>query len=124
MSKLNYENKNNIYQERKKENETREEENKRKYSSYKGIVGKIADNLIERDFNVDIPNKKWYTDVTEFNLRGEKCYLSPIIDGYNGEVISYNTSKSPNLEQKNDMLIKAIDDYNICYYNYDRIKVK
>ena len=66
--------------------------NKRKYSSYKGTVGKIADNLIERDFNADKPNKKWYTDVTEFNLRGEKCYLSPILDGYNGEVISYNTS--------------------------------
>ena len=51
MSKLSYEDKNNIYQEIKKEN-------KRKYSSYKGTVGKIADNLIERDFNADIPNKK------------------------------------------------------------------
>lgn len=83
--------------------------NKRKYSSYKGTVGKIADNLIERDFNADKPNKKWYTDVTEFNLRGEKNYLSPILDGFNGEVISYNTSKSPNLEQINDMLNKAFD---------------
>ena len=83
--------------------------NKRKYSSYKGTVGKIADNLIERDFNADKPNKKWYTDVTEFNLRGEKIYLSPILDGFNGEVISYNTSKSPNLEQINDMLNKAFD---------------
>ena len=63
MSKLSYEDKNNIYQERKKENKTIEEENKRKYSSYKGTVGKIADNLIERDFNADISNKKWYTDV-------------------------------------------------------------
>ena len=86
--------------------------NKRKYSSYKGTVGKIAENLIERDFNADKPNKKWYTDVTEFNLRGEKCYLSPILDGFNGEVISYNTSKSPNLEQINDMLNKALDKNN------------
>ena len=86
--------------------------NKRKYSSYKGTVGKIAENLIERDFNADKPNKKWYTDVTEFNLRGEKCYLSPILDGFNGEVISYNTSKSPNLEQINDMLNKAFDKNN------------
>ena len=44
--------------------------NKRKYSSYKGTIGKIADNLIERDFNAEKPNQKWYTDVTEFNLRG------------------------------------------------------
>ena len=39
--------------------------NKRKYSSYKGTVGKIADNLIERNFDADRPNEKWYTDVTE-----------------------------------------------------------
>ena len=59
-------------------------------------MGKIVDNLIKRDFNANKPNEKWYTDVTEFNLRGEKCYLSPILDGYNGEIISYNISKSPN----------------------------
>ncbi len=35
--------------------------------------------------------------------------MSPILDGFNGEVISYNTSKSPNLEQINDMLNKAFD---------------
>ena len=57
--------------------------NKRKYSSYKGTVGKIVDNLIKRDFNANKPNEKWYTDVTEFNLHGEKCYLSPILDGDN-----------------------------------------
>ena len=87
--------------------------NKRKYSSYKGTVGKIADNYINREFYADKPNQKWYTDVTEFNLRGEKCYLSPILDGFNGEVISYNTSKSPNLEQINDMLNKAFDGKNL-----------
>ena len=87
--------------------------NKRKYSSYKGTVGKIADNYINREFYADKPNQKWYTDVTEFNLHGEKIYLSPILDGFNGEVISYNTSKSPNLEQINDMLNKAFDGRNL-----------
>ena len=86
--------------------------NKRKYSSYKGIIGKIADNLIERNFRADNTNEKWYTDVTEFNLRGEKIYLSPILDGCNGEAISYSTSISPNLEQINDMLNKAFDGRN------------
>ena len=47
--------------------------NKRKYSSYKGNVGEVADNLINRDFDAENPNEKWYTDVTEFNLRGEKA---------------------------------------------------
>ena len=83
--------------------------NKRKYSSYKGTVGNILDNLINREFEANNPNEKWYTDVTEFNLRGEKCYLSPILYGYNGEIISHNISKSPNLEQIRDMLNKAFN---------------
>ena len=78
----------------------------------KETIGKIADNLIERNFNADKPNKKWYSDVTEFNLRGEKCYISSILDRYNGEVISYSISKSPNLEQINDMLNKAFNKNN------------
>ena len=87
--------------------------NKRKYSSYKGTVGRIADNFIDRKFEADKSNEKWYTDVTEFNLRGEKAYLSSILDGYNQEVISYNISKSPNLEQINDMLNKAFDNRDL-----------
>lgn len=86
---------------------------KRKYSSYKGTVGKIADNLIERNFDAEAPQEKWYTDVTEFNLRGNKLYLSPILDGFNQEIISYNISTSPNLEQINDMLNKAFDNRNL-----------
>ncbi len=46
--------------------------NKQKYSSYKGTIGKIADDYINREFYADVPNQKWYKDVTEFNLRGEK----------------------------------------------------
>lgn len=76
----------------------------RKYSSYKGSVGKIAPNLLERDFKADKPNQKWVTDVTEFALFGIKLYLSPIIDLFNGEVVSYNLSRHPNLSQTTDML--------------------
>ena len=54
--------------------------NKRKYSSYKGTVGKIAPNLIHRHFFAPMSNMKWYTDITEFHLNGEKLYLSPILD--------------------------------------------
>lgn len=78
-----------------------------KYNSYKGDVGRIAPNLLERDFKADQPNQKWVTDVTEFALFGIKLYLSPIIDLYNGEVISYNLSHHPNLNQVTDMLEKA-----------------
>lgn len=84
---------------------------KQKYSSYKGTQGNIAENYINRDFKADLPNQKWYTDVTEFNLRGVKLYLSPIIDGFNGEVISYNLSQTPNLKQTKAMLQNAFSKY-------------
>ena len=48
----------------------------KKYRSYKGEVGKIAPNLLNRDFHAEKPNQKWVTDVTEFSLFGEKLYLS------------------------------------------------
>lgn len=70
--------------------------NKRRYSSYKGTVGKIADNLIQRDFFANEPNEKWYSDITEFNHFGTKIYLSPILDGCAGDIVSYTISKSPN----------------------------
>lgn len=79
----------------------------KKYNSFKGEVGKIATNLLERNFKADKPNQKWVTDVTEFALFGIKLYLSPIIDLFNGEVVSYNLSRHPNLNQVTDMLEKA-----------------
>lgn len=80
---------------------------KRKYSSYKGTIGKVADNILNRNFKADKPNQKWVTDVTEFKVNEEKLYLSPIVDLYNGEIISYNLSKHSNFNQILDMLKKA-----------------
>ena len=92
-----------------------------KCHSYKGDVGRIAPNLLERDFKADKPNQKWVTDVTEFALFGIKLYLSPIIDLYNGEVISYNLSRHPNLNQVTDMLEKAfskiLDNTNLILHS-------
>lgn len=81
----------------------------KKYRSYKGTVGKICDNLLNRDFKADAPNQKWVTDVTEFKVNGRKLYLSPIVDLFNGEVISYNLSKHPVFKQITDMLSKAFE---------------
>ena len=80
---------------------------KRKYNSYQGNIGKIANNLLKRDFKADKPNQKWVTDVTEFKVHDRKLYLSPIIDLFNGEIISYNLSKHPTFQQIIDMLEKA-----------------
>lgn len=77
---------------------------KRKYSSYKGEVGEVAPNLLERHFKTNQPNRKWVTDVTEFKVNDQKLYLSPILDLFNGEVVSYNLSRHPNFKQIMDML--------------------
>lgn len=82
---------------------------KRRYSSYQGTIGKIADNLLERDFKANKPNQKWVTDVTEFKVNNDKLYLSPIVDLFNGEVISYNLSRHPVFHQVIDMLEKAFE---------------
>jgi transposase InsO family protein len=79
----------------------------KKYKSYRGETGRIAPNLLNRDFSAKKPNEKWATDITEFSLFGEKLYLSPILDLYNGEIISYNLSRSPNFVQIVDMLNNA-----------------
>ena len=75
-----------------------------KYHSYKGEVGKVADNLLHRDFYADKPFEKLTTDVTEFKIGDEKVYLSPVLDMFNREIISYSISTSPNLQQIRDML--------------------
>lgn len=79
----------------------------KKYKSYKGEQGKIAPNILNRAFKAKHPNQKWATDVTEFNVKGEKLYLSPIIDLYNQEIISYELSESPNFKSVMTMLDKA-----------------
>ena len=80
---------------------------KEKYHSYKGEVGKVAANIINRDFSTTKPLQKWTTDVSQFSFPWGKCYISPILDMNNNEVISYNLSKSPNMEQIKDMLNNA-----------------
>ena len=81
----------------------------KRYRSYKGTVGKICGNLLNRNFKANKPNQKWVTDVTEFKVNGRKLYLSPIVDLFNGEVISYNLSKHPVFAQVKDMILKAFN---------------
>ena len=85
---------------------------KRKYSSHKGDIGKKADNLIQRQFEASKPMEKCYTDVTEFAIpaSSQKLYLSPVLDGFNSEIIAYNLSTSPNLIQVKDMLDQAFGE--------------
>lgn len=87
---------------------------KRRYSSYKGTIGKVADNLLKRNFKADKPNQKWATDITEFKINNDKLYLSPIVDLFNGEIISYNLSRHPTFQQVVDMLKSAFKKVQNC----------
>ena len=82
---------------------------RRKYRSYKGEVGKIAPNLLKRDFYAEKPNQKWVTDVTEFHLFGQKLYLSPILDLCSRDLVSYTISERPVLSMVTSMLDKAFE---------------
>jgi transposase InsO family protein len=81
----------------------------KKYRSYRGQAGCIVPNVLQRNFMATQPNRKWATDVTEFSLFGQKRYLSPILDLYNGEIISYTIYEHPSLLMVTDMLKKALD---------------
>ena len=80
----------------------------KKYHSYKGEVGKVAPNLLERNFSTTAPNEKWVTDVTEFSLFGQKLYLSPILDLHSSDIVSYTISDRPVLSMVIDMARQAL----------------
>jgi transposase InsO family protein len=81
----------------------------KKYKSYKGTVGKIAPNHLERQFTAEAPNQKWVTDITEFKLFGEKLYFSPVLDLFNGEIIAYTIKSRPIYTLVSEMLEKAFE---------------
>lgn len=79
----------------------------KKYNSYKGEVGKTAPNIINRNFKAEHPYEKMFTDVTEFKIGEQKVYLSPMIDGYNSEVIAYQISTHGDLKLVQEMMDKV-----------------
>jgi len=82
---------------------------KRHWSSYAGEISKAPDNLVKRDFHANSPDELWLTDITQFTLPGFKCYLSPVIDCFDGKVVSWAISKNPNAELANSMLEDAVN---------------
>ncbi|GAA1609147.1 hypothetical protein GCM10009804_75550 [Kribbella hippodromi] len=81
---------------------------RRRYNSFKGQVGKTAQNLLARNFTATAPNRKWVTDVTEFGIAGRKLYLSPVMDLFDRQIVAYSVSDSPNLQLTNSSLQQAL----------------
>ncbi|MFF1385646.1 DDE-type integrase/transposase/recombinase [Arthrobacter sp. NPDC058288] len=69
----------------------------------------MAPNLLKRQFEADAPNQKWVTDVTDFSVGDGKLYLSPVMDLFDRQIISYAIGSSPNLELANASLRGALD---------------
>jgi len=83
------------------------------YRSYKGELGKIAPNVINRNFHTTAPDQKWATDVTQVKIKDRWVYLSPILDMFNGEIVSYVISDSPNLKMVMTMLDNAFKERKV-----------
>ena len=83
---------------------------RQKYRSYKGQCGVIAKNRVKRRFRAGAPNRRWFTDITEFKVGDEKLYLSPILDCFNNEIISYELSRRPVYDLVKQMLERAVKD--------------
>jgi putative transposase len=81
---------------------------RRRYNAFKGEVGQIADNVLNREFTATAPNQKWATDVTEFRVGARKVYLSPVLDLFDRSVVAHTWSLTPNLELTNSSLSSAI----------------
>ncbi len=82
---------------------------RRRYSSYRGEISPAVDNLVDRNFCAAAPNEKWLTDITEFQHPEGKVYLSPMIDCFDGLVVSWTIGTRPDAELVNTMLGEAID---------------
>jgi putative transposase len=80
---------------------------RRKYNSYQGEITPAPENLLERDFHADMPNSKWLTDITEFHIPAGKAYLSPVVDCFDGMLVSWAVSTRPDAELVNTMLDMA-----------------
>jgi len=82
---------------------------RRRYGSYLGEISPAPENLINRDFRATIPNEKWLTDITEFQIPAGKVYLSPMIDCFDGLVVSWTIGTRPDADLVNTMLDAAIE---------------
>ena len=96
---------------------------RKRYISYKSDTDQAVPNLFKQDFTAEKPCLKWATDVTEFKVRDKKIYLSPVIELFNGEIISYNISDTPNFQQVSDMLkdaFKTLEGHEKLTLHYDQ----
>lgn len=80
---------------------------RRKYSSYIGEITPAVEDLVKHNFHAGVPNTLWLTDISEFAASDGKVYLSPLIDCFDGKLVSWATSKHPDSALVEEMLDRA-----------------
>ena len=83
------------------------------YRSYKGEVGAVAPNIIDRNFKSDKPYQKMTTDVSQVTIKDDKIYFSPLLDMYNGEIVTYTITDRPDLHMVTDMMSQALREITV-----------
>ncbi len=88
---------------------------KKKYSAFKAhMAATKAPNILNRDFHAEAPDRKWVTDVTEFNIQGKKIFLSVLLDLFNREVRAYSIDNRPSFKLVQDMMKDALNTFDDC----------
>ncbi|MEK5235904.1 IS3 family transposase [Paenibacillus sp. FSL L8-0470] len=80
---------------------------RRKRKKYVGSAPQqVAENVLNRKFEAEMPNQKWVTDVTEFKYgNGRKAYLSAIKDLHDKSIVAYVLGHSNN----NSLVFKTLE---------------
>lgn len=86
---------------------------KKRFESYRGPVGRVAENILNRDFSAAAPNCKWVTDVTEFRVGERKIYLSPVMDLFDHSIVSYAQGLSPSLDLTTGAMRQALSQLKV-----------
>lgn len=73
----------------------------KKYNSYEGEISEPVENIVNRNFHAEKPDKKMLADITEFFIPAGKVYLSTLVDCF---VLIWKISTSPNTLLVNTML--------------------
>lgn len=86
----------------------------RRYSSYRGEMSPAPGNLVGRRFHAQAPNRLWVTDISQFNVDGRKCWLSVIVDCFDGMVVDWKLGDRPDQELANSNLRDAAATLCLC----------
>lgn len=71
----------------------------------------VADNLVNREFEIHGPRKILLTDITYIPYDGRFCYLSTILDAFTKQVLSYVLSESLEL----DFVLETVEQLIECH---------